>query len=184
MTCWYSGYNLGSDAQQSPVIFSPKHPGYFCGPHSLIFSRCLDSLPSVECPGHEANDSPRHRVPRLRMTAATPPFPLCTFRACKWALLLIVYVATFERVPHQLDWQFSIYQLLVDLLQWLKLLPTAVACTRHSTTCPGDGTAHLQYSHYGLWHSALTISNSSSKAPLSVQLIEAQYQMIYTVLWI
>lgn len=117
MTCWYSGYNLGSDAQQSPVIFSPKHPGYFCGPHSLIFSRCLDSLPSVECPGHEANDSPRHRVPRLRMTAATPPFPLCTFRACKWALLLIVYVATFERVPHQLDWQFSIYQLLVDLLQ-------------------------------------------------------------------
>lgn len=105
----------------------------------------------------------RHLVPRLRRIAAIPSFPLRTFRACKGTtLLLILYVVTLEWIPHQVDWQWSIYQLLVDLLQWPKLLSTAVACMRHSTICPDYGTAHLQYSHYGLWHSAVTISNSSS----------------------
>ena len=109
----------------------------------------------------------RHLVLRLRMTAAISPFPLCILRACKvTTLCLILYIVALEWVPHQLDWQWSIYQLLVDLLQWLKLLSKAVACMIQATTCLHGGTAHLQYSHYGLWHSALTISEFFFLSPL------------------
>ena len=55
---------------------SPKLPEKLCGPTRFLFNGYQSSFLGVKRPGPEADHSPRHLVPRLRMSGALPLLPL------------------------------------------------------------------------------------------------------------